>query len=71
MLASIPASRLNQIGEGFGNHFRFNLMSSRSSIRSQSRESDMHFSGLMVFTKYSMSASHLARALEERGFDSV
>jgi hypothetical protein len=30
MLASIPASRLNQIGEGFGNHFRFNLMSSRS-----------------------------------------
>jgi hypothetical protein len=30
MLTSIPASRLNQIGEGFGNHFRFNLMSSRS-----------------------------------------
>jgi probable F420-dependent oxidoreductase len=31
----------------------------------------MHFGGAMFFTDYSMSASELARALEERGFESV
>jgi alkanesulfonate monooxygenase SsuD/methylene tetrahydromethanopterin reductase-like flavin-dependent oxidoreductase (luciferase family) len=31
----------------------------------------MHFGGAMFFTDYSMSAMELARALEERGFDSV
>src|SRR5438132_4462278 len=31
----------------------------------------MHFSGAMFFTDYSMSAMELARALEERGFESV
>src|ERR1700694_3602936 len=31
----------------------------------------MHFGGAMFFTDYSMSAMELARALEERSFDSV
>src|SRR5229473_2024223 len=31
----------------------------------------MHFGGAMFFTDYSMSAMELARALEERGFESV
>jgi probable F420-dependent oxidoreductase len=31
----------------------------------------MHFGGAMFFTEYSMSAMALARALEERGFESV
>src|ERR1700687_1433492 len=31
----------------------------------------MHFGGAMVFTDYSMMALELARALEERGFESV
>src|SRR6266487_1742785 len=31
----------------------------------------MHFGGAMFFTDYSMSAIELARALEERGFESV
>src|SRR5947209_718017 len=31
----------------------------------------MHFGGAMFFTEYSMSAAELARALEERGFESV
>jgi probable F420-dependent oxidoreductase len=31
----------------------------------------MHFGGAMFFTDYSMTASELARALEERGFESV
>jgi probable F420-dependent oxidoreductase len=31
----------------------------------------MHFGGAMFFTEYSMSAPELARALEERGFESV
>jgi len=31
----------------------------------------MHFGGAMFFTDYSMSATELARALEERGFESV
>ena len=31
----------------------------------------MHFGGAMLFTDYSMSAMELARALEERGFESV
>ena len=31
----------------------------------------MHFGGAMFFTEYSMSAMELARALEERGFESV
>jgi len=31
----------------------------------------MHFGGAMFFTDYSMSAMGLARALEERGFESV
>src|SRR5689334_9314321 len=31
----------------------------------------MHFGGVMFFTDYSMSAPELARALEERGFESV
>src|SRR5467141_3663789 len=31
----------------------------------------MHFGGAMFFTDYSMSAVELARALEERGFESV
>jgi alkanesulfonate monooxygenase SsuD/methylene tetrahydromethanopterin reductase-like flavin-dependent oxidoreductase (luciferase family) len=31
----------------------------------------MHFGGAMFFTDYSMPASELARALEERGFESV
>jgi hypothetical protein len=31
----------------------------------------MHFGGTMFFTHYSMSAMELARALEERGFESV
>src|SRR5258708_32102294 len=31
----------------------------------------MHFGGAMFFTDYSMSAPALARALEERGFESV
>ena len=31
----------------------------------------MHFGGAMFFTDYSMSAPELARALEERGFESV
>src|SRR6201985_2533142 len=31
----------------------------------------MHFGGAMFFTDYSMSAAELARALEERGFESV
>src|SRR3954466_13992303 len=35
------------------------------------RESGMHFGGAMFFTDYSMSAPELARALEERGFESV
>src|SRR6202047_4877820 len=34
-------------------------------------ESSMHFGGAMFFTEYSMSAMELARALEERGFESV
>jgi hypothetical protein len=35
------------------------------------KESGMHFGGAMFFTDYSMSAAELARALEERGFESV
>src|SRR3954466_15847404 len=35
------------------------------------KESGMHFGGAMFFTDYSMSAMELARALEERGFESV
>src|SRR4029077_15209929 len=35
------------------------------------REREMHFGGAMFFTDYSMSAAELARALEERGFESV
>jgi alkanesulfonate monooxygenase SsuD/methylene tetrahydromethanopterin reductase-like flavin-dependent oxidoreductase (luciferase family) len=31
----------------------------------------MYFGGAMFFTDYSMSAMELARALEERGFESV
>src|SRR5580704_11921737 len=31
----------------------------------------MHFGGAMFFTDYSMSAMELARALEERAFESV
>src|SRR3974390_1843578 len=31
----------------------------------------MHFGGAMFFTDYSMSAPELARALEERGFESL
>ena len=31
----------------------------------------MHSGGAMFFTDYSMSAPELARALEERGFESV
>src|SRR5437870_4843852 len=31
----------------------------------------MHFGGAMFFTDYSMSAMELARAFEERGFESV
>jgi hypothetical protein len=31
----------------------------------------MHFGGAMFFTDYSMSAMELARALEERGFESI
>jgi alkanesulfonate monooxygenase SsuD/methylene tetrahydromethanopterin reductase-like flavin-dependent oxidoreductase (luciferase family) len=31
----------------------------------------MHFGGAMFVTDYSMSAPELARALEERGFESV
>jgi alkanesulfonate monooxygenase SsuD/methylene tetrahydromethanopterin reductase-like flavin-dependent oxidoreductase (luciferase family) len=31
----------------------------------------MQFGGAMFFTDYSMSAMELARALEERGFESV
>jgi hypothetical protein len=31
----------------------------------------VHFGGAMFFTDYSMSAMELARALEERGFESV
>src|SRR5260370_2628428 len=31
----------------------------------------MHFGGAMFFTDYSMAAMELARALEERGFESV
>src|SRR6516162_247302 len=31
----------------------------------------MHFGGAMFFTDYSMSAPELARALEERGFESM
>jgi probable F420-dependent oxidoreductase len=31
----------------------------------------MHFGGAMFFTDYSMSAPELARALEERGFESI
>jgi probable F420-dependent oxidoreductase len=31
----------------------------------------MHFGGVMFFTDYSMSSAELARALEERGFESV
>jgi alkanesulfonate monooxygenase SsuD/methylene tetrahydromethanopterin reductase-like flavin-dependent oxidoreductase (luciferase family) len=31
----------------------------------------MHFGGAMFSTEYSMSAPELARALEERGFESV
>jgi alkanesulfonate monooxygenase SsuD/methylene tetrahydromethanopterin reductase-like flavin-dependent oxidoreductase (luciferase family) len=31
----------------------------------------MHFGAAMFFTDYSMSAPELARALEERGFESV
>src|ERR1700726_1702258 len=34
-------------------------------------ESSMHFGGAMFFTEYSMSAMELAKALEERGFESV
>jgi alkanesulfonate monooxygenase SsuD/methylene tetrahydromethanopterin reductase-like flavin-dependent oxidoreductase (luciferase family) len=34
-------------------------------------ERDMHFGGAMFFTDYSISAPELARALEERGFESV
>src|SRR6202162_1410736 len=33
-------------------------------------EGTMHFGGAMFFTDYSMSAMELARALEERGFES-
>jgi probable F420-dependent oxidoreductase len=35
------------------------------------RERKMHFGGAMFFTDYSMTAVALARALEERGFESV
>jgi hypothetical protein len=34
-------------------------------------ENSMHFGGAMFFTDYSMSAMELARALEERGFESI
>src|ERR1700751_2843704 len=53
-------------------------MASAGAIRSPSppaqaiaRESGMHFGGAMFFTDYSMPAPELARALEERGFESV
>jgi hypothetical protein len=35
------------------------------------KENSMQFGGAMFFTDYSMSAMELARALEERGFESV
>src|SRR6202795_2438370 len=39
--------------------------------RKKPTESPMQFGGAMFFTDYSMSAMELARALEERGFESV
>jgi probable F420-dependent oxidoreductase len=39
--------------------------------RTRKQESGMHFGGAMFFTDYSMSAMELARALEERGFESI
>src|SRR5262249_26465631 len=39
--------------------------------QARTRESGMKFGGAMFFTDYSMSAMELARALEERGFESV
>jgi hypothetical protein len=35
------------------------------------RENSMHFGGAMFFTDYSISATELALALEERGFESM
>src|SRR5207237_8744894 len=40
-------------------------------VQGRARESGMHFGGAMFFTDNSMSAPELARALEERGFESV
>src|SRR6266567_1700784 len=39
--------------------------------RNKATEIGMHFGGAMFFTDYSMAAMELARALEERGFESV
>src|SRR3954462_3907333 len=46
-------------------------LSSRYGFSGRFREGGMHFGGAMFFTEYSMSAMELARALEERGFESV
>src|SRR6202162_2699652 len=43
----------------------------RPPARKKRTEGPMHFGGAMFFTDYSMSAMELARALEERGFESV
>ena len=42
-----------------------------TSLPGKAWESRMQFGGAMFFTDYSMSAAELARALEERGFESV
>src|SRR3954471_19770991 len=46
-------------------------LSSRYGFSGRFREGGMHFGGAMFFTEYSMSAMELARALEERGFESL
>src|ERR1700693_1635019 len=43
----------------------------RPPARKKRTEGGMQFAGAMFFTDYSMSAMELARALEERGFESV
>src|SRR6266853_2345662 len=50
---------------------RGHRLTSAARPRKKHTESSMRFGGAMFFTDYSMSAMELARALEERGFESI
>src|SRR5437016_10397142 len=62
---------LHAVGQVIGGVDRCHRLTSAAGPGNKHTESSMHFGGAMFFTDYSMSAMELARALEERGFESV